>query len=146
MDMKVELAKLGLSGILGSIASFFGGTEKHVIALVIIMIIDVTMGWMKAIKLGEWRSKKARWGFAGKVAELLLISVMYLLNWVFQVPYLIYISIYYFMLVEVASILENYAEINGNLPQGIVDVLKKFQTNVGTLAVKNVEEFIDKFK
>ena len=48
------------------------------------------------------------------------------------------------MAVEIASIFENYAEINGNLPKGFLELLQKLQFNVGTLVVNKVKNFIDR--
>ena len=42
------------------------------------------------------------------------------------------------------GILDVYAEINGNLPKGFLELLQKLQFNVGTLVVNKVKNFIDK--
>ncbi len=144
VDEKIEALKFSIGSILGITASFFGETHKHIIALIILMCIDTIFGWVKGFKNGNWKSKKARWGIAGKIVELILISLLYILNWIFEVNFIVYIGLYYFIAVEIASILENYAEINGNLPNGLVDVLKKLQFNIGTAFVQKIKDFLDK--
>ncbi len=144
MNSTVEMTKISLASFLGMFASIFGETHKHIIALIVLMIIDTIFGWVKGFKNGQWASKKAKWGIAGKIVELLLISLLYVLNWVFKVDFIVYIGLYYFMAVELASIFENYAEINGNLPKGFLELLQKLQFNVGTLVVNKVKNFIDK--
>lgn len=144
MNIDTEITKLSIASTLGVFASIFGETHKHIIALIVLMIIDTIFGWVEGFKKGEWVSKKAKWGIAGKIIELLLISLLYVLNWVFKVDFIVYIGLYYFMAVELASIFENYAEINGNLPNGFLELLQKLQFNVGTLVVNKVKNFIDK--
>ncbi len=144
MNSTIEMTKISLASFLGIFASVFGETHKHIIALIVLMIIDTIFGWVKGFKKGQWTSKKAKWGIAGKIVELLLISLLYVLNWVFKVDFIVYIGLYYFMAVEIASIFENYAEINGNLPKGFLELLQKLQFNVGTLVVNKVKNFIDK--
>ena len=144
MNSDIEIAKLSLASFLGVFASVFGETHKHIIALIVLMVIDTIFGWIKGFKKGEWTSKKDRWGIAGKIVELLLISLLYVLNWVFKVDFMVYIGLYYFISVEIASIFENYAEINGNLPKGFLELMQKLQFNVGTLAVSKVKNFIDR--
>ena len=144
MDINIETTKLSLASLLGLFASFFGETHKHIIALILLMIIDTIFGWIKGFKKGEWVSKKAKWGIAGKIVELVLISLLYVLDWVFKVDFILYIGLYYFMAVELASIFENYAGINPNLPTGFLDILKKLQFSIGTLTVKKIKDFLDR--
>lgn len=144
MDSNIEGAKITLASFLGIFASFFGTTQKHLILLIILMSIDTIFGWVKGFKKENWTSKRAKWGIAGKIVELMLICLLYFLNWVFKVEFIVYIGLYYFMAVEIASIFENYAEINGNLPKGFVELLKKLQFNIGTLAIQKITDFIDK--
>ncbi len=108
------------------------------------MIIDTIFGWIKGFKNRQWSSIKARWGIAGKITELILISLLYILNWIFKVQFIVYIGLYYFIACEIASILENYAAINKNLPNGLIDILKKAQFNVGTFFINEIKIFLDR--
>ncbi|MDE6182236.1 MAG: phage holin family protein, partial [Eubacteriales bacterium] len=109
-----------------------------------LMIIDTTFGWIKGFKNGNWKSVRARWGIAGKIVELILISLLYILNWIFKVEFIVYIGLYYFIACEIASILENYTTINKNLPVGLIDVLKKLQFNIGTFLINGLKDFLEK--
>lgn len=143
IDERTEVLKLSIGSFLGVIASFVGETYKHLMVLVIFMIIDTIFGWIKGFKKGKWTSKKAKWGIAGKIVELALIFILYVLNWAFKIDFLVYIGLYYFMAVELASILENYASINGNLPKGFVEILKKLQFSIGTAFVEKIKKVLD---
>ncbi len=144
MEFNLEAIKLSLVSLLGFFASFIGETKKHIIALVILMIIDTIFGWIKGFKKGIWVSKKAKWGIAGKIAELILVLLLYVLNWAFQIDFIVYLGLYYFMVVELASIIENYLEINHNLPEGILEVLRKLQFNFSKLILDRIKIFLDK--
>lgn len=144
MEFNLEAIKLSLVSLLGFFASFIGETKKHIIALVILMIIDTIFGWIKGFKKGIWVSKKAKWGIAGKIAELILVLLLYVLNWAFQIDFIVYLGLYYFMVVELASIIENYLEINHNLPEGILEVLRKLQFNFSKLILDKIKIFLDK--
>lgn len=144
MENKIEIIKLSISSFIGIMASFLGETYKHLMILVILMIIDTTFGWVKGFKHNNWTSKKAKWGVAGKIVELMLISLLYILNWIFNLNFIVYIGLYYFIAVEIASIIENYASINGNLPKGLVELLKKLQFNIGIAFVSKIRDIVDK--
>lgn len=109
------------------------------------MVIDTIFGWIKGFKNKNWSSFKAKWGIAGKITELILISLLYILNWVFNVDFIVYIGLYYFVACEIASILENYSHINKNLPKGLINILKKLQFNIGTFFINELKLFIQKF-
>lgn len=144
MDYNIESFKITLASFLATFASFFGNTKKHIVLLIILMCIDTLFGWVKGFKTKCWLSKKARWGIYGKIIELILICILYFFNWVFNVEFIVYIGLYYFIAVEIASIFENYSEINKNLPKGFVELLKKFQFSIGTLVIKKLTNFIEK--
>ena len=64
-------------------------------------------------------------GLFGKIIELIFIGVLYALDWALEVDYLKYFGIYYFGICEFASVLENLAEINNNVPEGLVELIKR---------------------
>lgn len=140
----IEKLEIGIGNFLEATASIFGETNKTIIALILLMIIDSTFGWIKGFKTGKWTYMKARWGIAGKIAELILISLLYILNWIFKVEFIVYIGLYYFITCEIASILENYTTINKNLPNGLIDILKKLRFNIGAFLVNSLKEFLEK--
>ncbi|MCI8806251.1 MAG: phage holin family protein [Clostridiales bacterium] len=144
-DGKVESIKLFFSGLIAGGASLIGTSFKYIIALIILMSVDTIFGWVKAKKLKKWKSGAARWGFIGKIIELIFIVVLYILDAAFETDFLKYVGIFYFGACELASIVENYAEINGNLPDGAVEVAEKVQFSIGTVVMRKIKNIIDSF-
>jgi toxin secretion/phage lysis holin len=144
IDNRIEGVKLGVSLLSGVFLRFFGGTAKEITVLLILIATDTAFGWVKAVKLGNWKSRDARLGFMGKIVELILLGCLYALDWVFETDILKYTGIYYFGICELSSILENYSQINGNLPDGIAELLKSFRESIASRLVKKIKEFMDK--
>ena len=144
MDAKIEGLKGLLATYIGLIALIVGESYKHIIVLLLLMAVDTFIGWIKGFKLKKWKSNKARWGAIGKFVELLIIACLYGLDWVFDMDMLKYIGIYYFGICEIASIFENFAEMGGNVPDGMVALLKEVQYSIGTESVKKVKDLSEK--
>ena len=138
----VEAAKIGISAIIAMIISHMGASYKHIFVLICFMAADTVIGWLVAKHLGQWKSSKARWGFVGKIVELMFVAMLYLLDWLFAMDQLKYIGIYYFIICEGASFVENIAKINHNIPAGLVELLKSFQNSVGSGVVKWVKKML----
>lgn len=143
MTLKIESLKIIISTFLTSIASLIGATHKHVLVLITLMIIDTIFGWIAGHKNGTWKSGTARWGVLGKIVELMLITCVYLINYVYNIEWLIYIVLYYFMFCEGASILENYALINTNLPDGLIEIVKTASQNICKTIVEKLKKILD---
>lgn len=139
-DGSVESVKLFFSGLIAGGAALIGASFKYIIVLIILMLVDTVFGWVKAKKASKWKSRAAKWGFIGKIIELIFIVVLYILDAAFGITFLEYMGIFYFGACELASIIENYAEINGNLPEGTLEVVKRFQFSIGTAVVKKVKK------
>ena len=144
-DEKVETLKVFSCGVTAFVYKALGGSAKIFIILCILMLVDTIFGWIKGIHNKNWSSKTARWGFSGKIIELIFIGVLYALDWALEVDYLKYFGIYYFGICEFASVLENLAEINNNVPEGLVELIKKTQFSIGTAIVNKVKDIISKF-
>ncbi|MGN1318464.1 MAG: phage holin family protein, partial [Lachnospirales bacterium] len=80
----IELLKVAISYVAAFFAAHFAGSYKHIIVLIIFILTDTAIGWLVYKKLGQWQSSKARWGFVGKIAELTLVSLLYMLDWLFE--------------------------------------------------------------
>lgn len=141
-DEKIEYFKILVSSSVAFFYKIFGGSIKVFGGLCILMSVDTIFGWIKSKHKGQWQSQIARWGAAGKIIELIFIGVLYMLDWVFNVDYLKYFGIYYFGICELASILENLAEINKNVPEGLVELIRKTQFSIGTAIVTKVKNVI----
>lgn len=142
-DGHVESFKLFVSGIISGGIALIGTSFRYILVLIFLMIIDTVFGWVKAKKTNSWKSGAARWGFTGKIVELMFIGVLYLLDAAFGITFLEYMGIFYFGACELASIVENYAEINENLPEGTVETVKKFQFSIGTAIVKKIKNIFE---
>ena len=143
-DGSVESFKLFISGIISSGAALIGTSFKYIAVLAVLMTVDTVFGWIKAKKIKKWNSNNARWGAIGKILELMFIGVLYILDAAFGITFLEYMGIFYFGACELASIVENYTEINGNLPEGTVELIKKFQFSVGTAVMKKIKNIFDR--
>ena len=139
-DGTAESIKMFFSAAAAAGAALVGASFKYIAVLALLMTVDTIFGWVKAKKLKNWSSGAARWGAIGKIIELMLIGVLYMLDAAFGTEFLEYMGIFYFGACELASIIENYAEINGNLPEGTLDFVKKLQFNVGTAVMQRIKK------
>ena len=142
-DGSVESIKLYISSVVAGGAALIGTSFKYIIVLVILMAVDTIFGWVKAKKINKWKSGAARWGFIGKIIELMFIGVLYMLDAAFETEFLKYLGIFYFGACELASIVENYAEINGNLPEGTLELIKKMQFSIGTAIMQKLKNIFN---
>lgn len=143
MDIRIESVKGIFATYIGLIALLIGDSYKHILVLLLLMGVDTVIGWIKGFKLKEWKSNKARWGAVGKFVEMMIIACLYGLDWVFETDFLKYIGIYYFGICEIASIFENFAEMGGSVPKGMIELLKDAQYNIGTESVKKLKKIFD---
>jgi len=138
-DNTAETIKLFFSAFLAAVAN---SNYKYVLVLIILMTVDTIFGWVKGRKCKKWNSRAARWGAVGKIIELMFVGTLYVLDWVFGLDFLKHMGVFYFGVCELASIAENYAEINNNLPEAIPDILKKLQFSIGTVLVNKVKNAV----
>lgn len=143
-DYAIEAVKIGTSTVAAWMLAHLGASYKHIVVLLCFMAADTVIGWLVAKYKGEWKSSKARWGFVGKIIELMFVAMLYLLDWLFAMNHLKYIGIYYFIICEGASFVENIAKINNNIPEGLVELLRAFQNSIGTNIVKWAKKTLDK--
>lgn len=144
-DGTVESIKLFFSTLVASGVALIGVSFKYIIVLTLLMIIDTAFGWVKAKKIGKWKSGAARWGFIGKIIELMFVGVLYLLDAAFNITFLEYMGIFYFGACELASIVENYAEINENLPEGTIEITEKIKFSIGTVIMQKIKKILNNF-
>ena len=145
MDDFAESVKIFLSTIFATGIALIGGSFKYIFVLVILMIVDTVFGWFKSWKNGEWKISTAKIGFIGKIIELIFIGILYLLDWIFTIDMLKYMGIFYFGICEVASIVENYSNINGNLPEGMAEIINKAKNGFGNFVVSKIKTVIESF-
>lgn len=143
-NTSIEVLKVSISAFVAYIIAHLGASYKYIVVLLVAMAIDTIMGWIVAKYKHQWQSSKARWGFVGKVVELMFVAMLYLLDWLFAIDTLKYIGITYFIICECASFVENVAKINNNIPEGLVELLKTLQSGVGTGIVKWAKKTLNK--
>lgn len=145
MDIKTELTKLSAGGIAATVLKHPGYSCRLVILLMCFMAADTLLGWLGAIKKGEWKSCNARWGAVGKLTELIIISLMYLCEWTFGTGWLIYTVTLYFIICEGASIVENIVKyhLNDNIPEGLADILSRLKTNFVGFIIKKLKSIFE---
>lgn len=141
MDAKIELIKLAIGSAATTVLHSLGANYKIVVLLICFMAADTLLGWLGAIKRGNWKSKNARWGAVGKLVELIIIALMYLCEWAFAIDWLISTVTLYFLLCEGASIVENIVNnhLNDNIPAGLVDILEKAKKNFVSVVLKRIK-------
>lgn len=144
MDSTIEAMKLSFGVIIAGAIYNLGGVEKHMCVLFFLIGIDTIVGWVVAKHNGVWTSSKARWGFIGKIVELVFIEILFLIDWCLDINFLKYIGIYYFGLCEIASVIESFSKINKNVPGGLADVLNDAKSSFSTIFVKKIKSILDK--
>lgn len=145
MDTKIEVAKVTIGCVITTTLKCLGANYKIVLLLIAFMLVDTILGWIGSAKNGTWKSKNARWGAVGKLVELIIIALMYLCEWAFDVSWLISTITLYFLLCEGASIVENIVQyhLNDNIPEGIVDILGKAKNNFVGFVLKKIKGIFD---
>ena len=144
MNDNIESIKIFISTIMASGVLIFGSSFKYITVLFLLMVIDTIFGWIKSKKNNQWTVSVAKSGFIGKIIELIFIGVLYLLDWIFNTDFLKYMGIFYFGICEIASIVDNYSKINGNLPEGISELLNKTKIGIGNFTVSKIKKVIQK--
>lgn len=145
MDNFTEKMKISISALMASGVSLFGASFKYIVVLILLMAADTIFGWIKSRKNGEWKVSSAKSGFIGKIIELIFIGVLYLLDWIFRTDLLKYMGVFYFGICEVASIVNNYCEINGNLPDGTAEIINKIRFGFGNMIISKIKSITNGF-
>lgn len=143
MDFSIESVKLSLGVFIAIVASHLGGTQRQVFVLLFLIGLDTVVGWIVAKKKRCWSSSKARWGFVGKIVELMFISMLYLIDWCLGCSFLKYVGIYYFGFCEVASVVESVAKLNSNVPQEAVEILMEFKKSFSNIIIKRIKVVLE---
>lgn len=143
INFGIESIKISLGAFVAMLMDYLGVDYKYIVVLLVSMAVDTILGWLVAKHLGDWKSSKARWGFIGKVVELMFVAMLYLLDWCFNINVLAHTGITYFIICECASVVENVAKINSNIPQGLVEVLASVKTSLGSGIVKKAKKLLD---
>ncbi|MED1603062.1 phage holin family protein [Alkalihalophilus marmarensis] len=107
----------------------FGGV-KFLDLLAVLMLIDVATGIARAIKEQRLRSRTAYFGYARKVGAFGIIIVANIIDIILDLNGAVAIAtVLFYISVESLSILENYTQIGGKVPNAIKDSLQVIDTS-----------------
>lgn len=134
---KLIAIKLYISGVISTSIVAFGADYKYLTLLLVLMLADTVVGWLKGFKLGVFSSARAKWGFAGKIVELGIVYIMGRLDWTFGTGHwLANTGALYYGIVEIASIIENIQEGGlAVLPAGLSEFIHKLKYSAGKALV-----------
>lgn len=125
--MKYIINNLG-SLFLTSILYLLGGWDIALQSLIIIVIIDYLTGIASAIYNKELSSKTGFLGIIKKFSYFLIIALAVVIdNLTGETGVVRTLVIYFFVANDGISIIENMAEMNVKLPQGLIDVLEQLK-------------------
>lgn len=106
----------------------YSGDFNLITILLLLMLIDVITGLVKAIKDKNLWSRKSLFGYARKILVFLIITVANLLDLMMNLNgTLVLATVTFYILNEVLSITENSAQIGLPLPKQLLDVIQVFQ-------------------
>ncbi|MED1603661.1 phage holin family protein [Alkalihalophilus marmarensis] len=107
----------------------FGGV-KFLDLLALLMLIDVATGITRAIKERRLRSRTAYYGYARKVGAFGIIIVANIIDIILDLNGAVAIAtVLFYISVESLSILENYTQIGGKVPNAIKNSLQVIDTS-----------------
>lgn len=102
----------------------FGGV-KFLDLLIVLMCVDIATGVAKAVKQGRLRSRTAYFGYARKIGAFGIIILANVVDVILDLNGAVAVAtVLFYISVEGLSILENYAEIGGEVPKSVKDKLQ----------------------
>ena len=106
----------------------YSGDFNLITILLLLMLIDVITGLVKAIKDKNLWSRKSLFGYARKILVFLIITVANLIDLMMDLNgTLVLATVTFYILNEVLSITENSAQLGIPLPQKLLDVIQVVQ-------------------
>lgn len=119
----------------------YSGDFNLITILLILMLIDVCTGLMKAVKDKNLWSRKSLFGYARKVLVFMIITVANLLDFMMVLNgTLVLATVTFYILNEVLSITENSAQLGLPLPKKLLEVIQVVQEQDKT--TKKVDEIL----
>ena len=121
----------------------YSGELKLIYMLVILMVIDIITGVLKALVQKKLWSRKSTYGFGRKILVFFIIVLANIIDNVFNFNgVLLYASVIFYILNECLSIIENYALIGGKIPKQLEETLELLQEKND--ATHQIEQIITK--
>ena len=107
----------------GLAVSFFGGLDKIMIALLVLIVLDYATGILKAIYNKQLSSEIGFKGIIKKVVLLVVVGVSVLVQNNFGIPAIREIVIMFFVTNEAISLLENASQMGVPISDKLKDTL-----------------------
>lgn len=103
------------------------GPVKFLDLLIVLMVIDIITGVMKAVKLKDLRSRSALFGYARKIAIFGIIIVANIVDRILDLNGMVATTtVLFYMANEVLSIVENAGKFGLKIPPIILEKLRDF--------------------
>lgn len=121
----------------------YSGELKLIYMLVILMVIDIITGVLKALVQKKLWSRKSTYGFGRKILVFFIIVLANIIDNVFNFNgVLLYASVIFYIINECLSIIENYALLGGKIPKQLEETLELLQEKND--ATHQIEQIITK--
>lgn len=141
MNYRVEFIKTYIASMIALLSGALGEDLKYFRLLLAVMLFDTALGWLKAIKLDTWKSKLARLGFSSKLVELALVGLMYKLDYTLGLNFLMRFAIFYYIVIELASIIENIHEGKlARIPDGLLELTRELKKSVDKTLINKIKD------
>ena len=121
----------------------YSGELKLIYMLVILMVIDIITGVLKALVQKKLWSRKSTYRFGRKILVFFIIVLANIIDNVFNFNgVLLYASVIFYIINECLSIIENYALLGGKIPKQLEETLELLQEKND--ATHQIEKIITK--
>lgn len=109
----------------------------YLIIVGLMILFDIVTGFLKACKLGEFKSSVMRAGLLSKVSELIILLLMYVLEYYLPqidinlgLPLVQLVGLY-IVIMELGSIIENIGAVNTGLQNKLSHIFADFINKEG---------------
>lgn len=121
----------------------YSGELKLIYMLIILMLLDIVTGVLKALVQKKLWSRKSTYGFGRKILVFFIIVLANIIDNVFNFNgVLVYATVIFYILNECLSIIENYALLGGKIPKQLEETLALLQEKND--ATDQIEKIITK--
>ncbi|RFU70349.1 holin [Peribacillus saganii] len=118
--------------------SYLFGSVKYIDLLLVLMVVDLVMGTLKAIKNGRLRSLTLYLGYARKIGTFCVIIVANIIDIILDLNGIVaYGTVLFYGYYEILSILENCGQLGMKIPPIIADKLQVLQPTEKKVDDKN---------
>lgn len=140
MDNIISFIKLYLAGFLTILVHLIGGIDVAIITLMTFMVLDYVTGMAKAYQSKSLDSNVGFKGVIKKCGELIVVMVgVGIDNFLQTGGFMRELVIYYLVLTEALSIIENLGSLGVPIPKKFKDALAQLREEKESLNLKEKE-------